>query len=461
MAHRSAAVRRQSSGSMLSPHTDRVSEGGAEHVARDGAFLNSDGRDQRDLTIIALLAHAETTRAPLNSLVVVDALAATGLRSLRIAREVPQVGKIFANDNSPDAFRCLCKNVEESKASLAGCEVKLLTSCEDAATLLTDLASQKELVDFIDLDPFGSPINIVPSALRCLKHGGLLSMAFFDVQVLTGFGHGSSELCFSRYGAQPLNMRCSKELGIRIALACVSKFALQLDRNLEPLICAYVNCCVRIIARVTHQDHEHVCDSKHVGSHHMVWKCTNCEYWEMVGADSSVSKKCEVCGNQEKELGGPIWSASLVDKNFFSVCKRTLEKVQMERNIADADNLSILFRELSAELPNPLFYDFSFFSRCSARSDNSFDRTNILRTIEKAGYKVSHSHTAVNLAVKTDAPNSFLTQMLQKLSAKLEEPPVPRGEGQQTVGQLDVVPQVNAQLKECNVLRNHPRTMSV
>ena len=73
---------------MLSPHTDRVSEGGAEHVARDGAFLNSDGRDQRDLTIIALLAHAETTRAPLSSLVVVDALAATGLRSLRIAREV-------------------------------------------------------------------------------------------------------------------------------------------------------------------------------------------------------------------------------------------------------------------------------------------------------------------------------------------------------------------------------------
>ena len=65
--------------------------------------------------------------------------------------QVPQVGKIFANDNSPDAFRCLWKNVEESKASLAGCEVKVLTSCEDAATLLTDLASQKEVKSLLSL----------------------------------------------------------------------------------------------------------------------------------------------------------------------------------------------------------------------------------------------------------------------------------------------------------------------
>eukprot|EP00960_Hanusia_phi_P032724 750024-Hanusia_phi.AAC.2 len=390
---------------------ERVSEGGATEVSRDGAFLNSQGRDQRDLTIVALLAYAESEGAATNSIVMVDALAASGLRSLRIAREVPQVAKIFANDKSPDAFRCLSKNVEEAKEALADCNVEILTSCEDAATFLSELAARNEvpgricwvfmsdwstqLVDFIDLDPFGSPINIAPSALRCLKPGGLLSLAFFDVQVLTGFGHGSTELCFSRYNAHPLNMRCSKEMGIRIALGCVSKFALQVDRKLEPLLCAYVNCCVRIIVKVVQHGHQDDFDGEREKKLEMVWKCTKCNLWELDGVDSSISTVCEICGNEDKELGGPIWCSSLLDRRFLEVCSTTLERLGSGKTVKDADNLSILFRELKLELSNPL--------------------ANILRMIEQGGYKVSHSHTAVNLAVKTNAPKSFMTALLRSL----------------------------------------------
>lgn len=80
---------------LLTPHaqTSRlpmggVSEGCVSHVLADGAFLSGEGRVQRDLTVAAVNAFAAIERSAPNTLVVLDALCASGLRALRVALEV-------------------------------------------------------------------------------------------------------------------------------------------------------------------------------------------------------------------------------------------------------------------------------------------------------------------------------------------------------------------------------------
>ncbi len=67
-----------------------VSEGRAEGVVADGAFLSSEGQVQRDLTVVALNAFAEVCGHGMDSLVVLDAQAASGLRALRVAAQIPK-----------------------------------------------------------------------------------------------------------------------------------------------------------------------------------------------------------------------------------------------------------------------------------------------------------------------------------------------------------------------------------
>ena len=46
---------------------------------------------------------------------ILEALAASGLRSIRYALEIPRVGTVVANDLSKDAYHSMCKNIEHNQ----------------------------------------------------------------------------------------------------------------------------------------------------------------------------------------------------------------------------------------------------------------------------------------------------------------------------------------------------------
>jgi tRNA G26 N,N-dimethylase Trm1 len=244
-----------------------VSEGRAEGVVAEGAFLSSEGQVQRDLTVVAMNAFAEVGGFGPDSLVFLDAQAASGLRALRVALEVQSCRRVWANDSSDVAHERLTQNVGRHQHALARCNVAVECSCRDASELMAALTAARQTVDVIDIDPFGSPMHAVPAALACIRPGGLLSLAFFDVHVLCGSrgaggggGGGNSAACFARYGSTPLNLRCSHEVAVRIALASVSRIAAGIGRRIEPLLCANMHACVRLLVRV-HAAPPAACDS--------------------------------------------------------------------------------------------------------------------------------------------------------------------------------------------------------
>ena len=121
-------------------------------------FYNPVQEFNRDISIAVINAYASDrqnndTKNPLkeNGLSILEALSATGLRSIRYAKEIPSVGHIVANDFSEKAVEAIDFNIKQNDV---GDIVK--SSYADAALLLAKHRRYEDRFDVVDLDPYGN-----------------------------------------------------------------------------------------------------------------------------------------------------------------------------------------------------------------------------------------------------------------------------------------------------------------
>ena len=69
----------------------------------------------------------ESSSHPGQKFSILEAMAASGIRSIRYAKEIDLVDRILANDFSPAAIECLKENIELNDAH------NVSPSCEDAS----------------------------------------------------------------------------------------------------------------------------------------------------------------------------------------------------------------------------------------------------------------------------------------------------------------------------------------
>ena len=108
-------------------------------------FFNEQMSFNRDISVMFL-------RAMGRDMTVADAMTATGSRAVRIANEVPNC-EVTANDISADAIPYIDANIE-----LNGLE-----NCRSSNRNMHGLFAD-ETFDYVDLDPFGSPVPFIQSA---------------------------------------------------------------------------------------------------------------------------------------------------------------------------------------------------------------------------------------------------------------------------------------------------------
>ncbi len=101
--------------------------------------------------------------------------------------------------------------------------------------------------DYVDIDPYGTPVPFVSAALTALRPGGVLAVTATDMMVLAGVQKGA---CERRYGARPVRGRLSPEGGLRILLAYLAREARSRDRVLRPLLAYTRDHHVRVYAQV-------------------------------------------------------------------------------------------------------------------------------------------------------------------------------------------------------------------
>ncbi|XP_059552540.1 tRNA (guanine(26)-N(2))-dimethyltransferase isoform X3 [Myotis daubentonii] len=345
---------------------------------------------------------------------VLEGLAASGLRSIRFAREVPGLRSVVANDASARAVDLIRHNVQLNEVAHL-----VQPSQADARMLMYQHQRVSDRFDVIDLDPYGSPAAFLDAAVQAVSEGGLLCVTCTDMAVLAG---NSGETCYSKYGAMALKSRACHEMALRIVLHSLDLRANCYQRFVVPLLSISADFYIRVFVRVfTGQAKVKASASKQA----LVFQCVGCGAFHLqrLGKASGapggrvkfsaacgppVAPECEHCG-QRHQLGGPLWVEPIHDLDFVG---RVLEAVSTNPGrFHTSERIRGVLSVVTEELPDvPLYYTLDQLSSTIHCSTPSL--LQLRSALLHAGFRVSLSHACKN-AVKTDAPASALWDIMR------------------------------------------------
>ncbi len=169
-------------------------------------FYNPVQQFNRDLSITVIKSFAKEYLAGkrkqhLQGITVLEALSATGLRSIRYAKEIPGIAKIIANDMDSAAVDLIRENVKSNSESGSELGKVILPNQDDANTAMHKFKAEGLSLDVVDLDPYGSAAPFIDSAVQSVADGGLLCVTCTDLAVLCAT---RQETCFAKYGGLPV-----------------------------------------------------------------------------------------------------------------------------------------------------------------------------------------------------------------------------------------------------------------
>jgi len=149
-----------------------------------------------------------------------ETTAATGVRGLRLLRETDAFASFTFTESGDRSFPTLAGNV-------AG-EPRAHARHDDGRT-----APPGAPFDYVDVDPYGSPLEFLPAAFAALRPGGLLAVTATDLTVLAG---AQPAACRRRYGSRPVRGRLGPEGALRILLAVLAREATARGRGVRTLL---------------------------------------------------------------------------------------------------------------------------------------------------------------------------------------------------------------------------------
>lgn len=271
-------------------------------------FYNPVMELNRDLAVLVVQAFQRVVG---DGLTVCEPLAGCGVRGVRLAKEVDGVERVVVNDINGEAYRLTKFNVE--KNGLMG---KVSVENEDASFLLSRFGAPKRRFSYIDIDPFGSPMPFVDSALRALRSGGLLGLTATDLTSLCGV---YPRVCVRRYGGRPLRTEYCHELAVRLLTGALAKAAAKYDVGIRVVFSHSSEHYVRVYAVVGHGSERADASLGNLGCVH---HCFACLHREAVGGMFQGEKVCPECG-KKMAVAGPLWLGKTVDGDF-------VESMEME-----------------------------------------------------------------------------------------------------------------------------------
>jgi tRNA (guanine26-N2/guanine27-N2)-dimethyltransferase len=338
-------------------------------------FYNTRMEFNRDMT--TLLISCVTPESYL------DAMAATGVRGLRVAHETDT--PVVINDRDPVAIAMIEENTR-------GIEGDIRVTCDDANRLMCT-----ERFDAIDLDPFGTPTPFLDTASRTAKR--YLFVTATDTAPLCG-AHLRAGI--RRYFATSKNTEYHTEIGLRMMMGTMARELVKYDRGMEPILSFarnhYVRSHIRILGRVIAAE----TTMSQIG---FVMQCPKCLYRaEQKGSLLPQSHICPYCG-AETEAIGPLWMGVLQDKNIIV---SLLEKLPSMR-FGTSKQMSKLLHQLLNEPETCTFYDYHVISRNLRVSPPAIDE--MIAGLDNLGYHTVRTHFSMT-GIKTLAPLHIIEEWM-------------------------------------------------
>lgn len=390
---------------------------------------------------------------------ILDALAASGLRSIRYYNEISSslLHSVTINDLDVAATDLAKENIAFNGISEAMTtpddEPKQGGICiqnHDATHLMylsrrppnlqicTPAQSiQKDQYDVIDLDPYGSAAPFLDSALQAIANGGLIACTCTDMAALGG---SHPDTCYGRYGSMSIpRVPYLQESALRILLHTIAQRAAVYGKSIRPILSVGMHFYVRVFFEVW-EDKQAVNNlSLSIGT---VYQSAQCSSFHCIphgqhaknnpnvvqATRAPLFPTCQETGGQFKTVG-PLWLGPLHDKTVVNEAITRLEALQNLHTAAEEKEDSTfdtnvtfghlkMYKELHGLLTSceeelddvPLYYTMSNLAHtlsCQTPPINIFKSALI-----NAGYRVSGYHKDAE-AVKTDAPSSVVWDIMR------------------------------------------------
>ncbi|KAK3264381.1 hypothetical protein CYMTET_26875 [Cymbomonas tetramitiformis] len=289
-------------------------------------FFNPKMKLNRDLTICTLgaavsqraLRFSDERLPPPQCL---DAFAASGILGIRWALEAARGAELVIAINDADHY---CSELMMQNCALNGLpvgkpgtqdslkadapQVEMHVSCRRADALL-----HEQCFDFIHLDPFGSCVPHLDSAVAQAPHKGVISLTATDTSALFGI---YPDVTYRLYGARTSASQREyfREVGARLLLAAVARAAARHGRGVTPLLAVNAEHFLQVVVRVSKGARAADASLKQIMPLHSCPACGERGF----AATGSVPCSCATSGAPSApETAGPMWSGSLYDSDFL------------------------------------------------------------------------------------------------------------------------------------------------
>lgn len=357
----------------------RVNESG-RLTRKMPVFYNPAMKLNRDISVLLLKASGGSR------LRIADPLAATGVRTIRFLKELgsSKVSVAYANDGSAAAAASIRNNLKLNKISAR----KAVVSNEEANIFLL----KNKPFDYVELDPFGTPVTFLDSAVKSLSGNGILAVTATDTAALSGT---APRACLRKYWSFPLKNYLMHELGLRILARRVQLAAASYEKALTPVYSYSMLHYMRIFFRCSSK----VSDVDSVlKSHQNISCCGNC-----LSIELSAKEKCSNCKSGKTAVAGPLWGGNLWDDELAAeICKKNED----EKNSGFVKTISE-----EARIPSFGFYDTHAFS--SKLGIHVPKLESVISALRKQGFMAARTHLSGN-GVRTNAGSSAFARILRQ-----------------------------------------------
>ncbi|MCL5009462.1 MAG: hypothetical protein M1433_00545 [Candidatus Parvarchaeota archaeon] len=292
---------------------ERFREGAVSFLAENKqtrgseAFFNPDREFDRNLNVLLIKAIG---RSGLDGL---DLMSASGVRGLRLAVETEGFKTMALNDLN--TYSVLKKNVE-SNSDLIKSEVSV-SSFNAAETYKFG-----KVFDYIDIDPFGSPVTYALYAMNSIKLGGILALTATDTAALYG---RAAKACALKYRSVSCKTSYYNELGLRILLKRIDEIAGIYKKSIEPMIFDVRRHYIRTYIKIGRIKSSTEIDT--------IYQCPECPNRSM-----QEEFMCSNCGAEMNRLG-PLWTGRLFDRDLV------LKMYELSSGLKEKEYLSALKEE--------------------------------------------------------------------------------------------------------------------
>lgn len=310
-------------------------------------------------------------------------LSGSGVRGVRFLLN-KEFKEIHMNDLNPLAIKQIKSNMQLNSKEIKKVQSKSWKKIVKLSKLDANIfLRSKGKFDYIELDPYGSSVPFLDSAIISLKRNGVLAVTNTDTAALCG---SYPKVTKRRYGSVPFNFAIRQQFGLRILIRKVQEIGFMHDKALVPIFSFAKDHYTRIYFKcIANKD---LCE-----------KILN-ETGFVESDKNRILKPSKLSSG--KNVFGPIYLGRIQDKKLL-------------KNIAWDDKFFKLIQN-DSELDSL----FNFYDPHEICKRNSLPVPNyepLIKKLEEKKFKVLRTHY-YKTALLSNAPSKDFLRILKQLAKK-------------------------------------------